>query len=241
MVSSITLDMRADAKQKKSGDQVLAHSIAIVPDFSFSPQKFYELIEEALRARKLPGLEIFRVDYAEGGLLSEKRVYLRFLRERLAFDTCAAPFGTEYLFSCRTVYSPVKLRLWHVLVAFAILTAGWYFLVKPLGVVSASIAIFTLVLALAQTLQNVGAMNFGDLDAIVLKIPVVSPIYERFFRKETFYREDTRLAYTEIVPKLFNEVVDEITAKDGPRLVRRYDRAPIFGDLYVPRSTFPMA
>src|SRR5687767_5764392 len=93
---------------KAKEDEVLNHAISIVPGFHFSPQEFYDMIEKELAARKIPGLEISRVEYAEGGLFSDKRLYLRMIRERLAFDACASPFGTEFFFSCRTVYSPVR-------------------------------------------------------------------------------------------------------------------------------------
>src|SRR5207248_270366 len=101
---------------KRKKDEVLNHWIAFVETFNLPPQQFYASLEQEFSARNIPGLEISRVDYSEGGLLSHKRIYLRLIRERLAFDTCAAPFGTGYFFSCRTVYSPARVRLWHILV-----------------------------------------------------------------------------------------------------------------------------
>src|SRR6266576_1264072 len=103
---------------KSKKDEVLNHWIAFAELFSFPPQEFYQLIEKQLTERKIPGLEISRVEYGEGGLLSDQRMYLRMIRERLAFDTCAAPFGSGFFFSCRTVYSPVVVRLWHLLAVF---------------------------------------------------------------------------------------------------------------------------
>ena len=43
-------------------------------------------------------MEVSRVDYAEGGLLSEKRVYLRLLRERLAKRMVRRSFGKQSFF-----------------------------------------------------------------------------------------------------------------------------------------------
>src|ERR1700679_3806527 len=83
--------------KNKTGD-VLDHWVAFHPDFSYSPQNFYAAIEKELAARKIPGLEISQEEFAEGGLLSEKRIYLRLMRERLTLYTCAAPFGTGYFF-----------------------------------------------------------------------------------------------------------------------------------------------
>ena len=211
---------------KRKKEQVLQHSILIAPNFSYAPQE--------LAAHKVPGLEISRVEYAEGGLLSDKRIYLRMIRERLAFDACAAPFGTDFFFSCRTVYSPVRIKLWHVVVIVGLFALVFLPLAKLLGASLAAVAVFGLVLAIAQIFRNTVALGLSDLDATLLKTPAIGPVYERVFRKETYYREDTRWVYLEIVPKLIDSLIDEITAAKGVKLVRRYERRPIFGELYKP-------
>jgi hypothetical protein len=219
---------------KRKKDQVLQHSILIAPNFSYAPQEFYDSVEKELAAHKVPGLEISRVEYAEGGLLSDKRIYLRMIRERLAFDACAAPFGTDFFFSCRTVYSPVRIKLWHVLVIVGFFALVFFPLAKLLGASLATIAVMGLVLAIAQIFRNAIALGLSDLDAALLKTPAIGPVYERVFRKETYYREDARLTYLEIVPKLIERLIDDITAAKGVKLVRRYERSPIFGELYKP-------
>jgi hypothetical protein len=221
-----------NCKPKK--DEVLQHSISIAPSFTYSPQEFYEAVEKEISARELPGLEISRVEYAEGGLLSDKRIYLRMIRERLAFDACAAPFGTDYFFSCRTVYSPVVVKLWHVVAVLGLFTLIWSLLARLLGIPFAVIAVVGLMLAIAQVFRNTIALGLSDLDAALLKTPAIGPIYERVFRKDTYYRQDTRLVYLEIVPKLIEKLIEEITAAKGVKLMRQYDRAPILGELYKP-------
>ncbi|HTR42519.1 MAG TPA: hypothetical protein VMH87_12975, partial [Pseudomonadales bacterium] len=59
-------------------------------------------------------------------------------------------------------------------------------------------------------------------------------IYENWFRKETYYRLDARLAYLNIVPAIIKAIAEEFTGAKGIKLVRQYERAPIFGDLYKP-------
>ena len=71
----------------------------ILEDFSVSSEEFYDAIEAELAAKQMPDLTITRELFAEGGLLSLKRVYLRMRRERYIFDICASPFGTSYFFS----------------------------------------------------------------------------------------------------------------------------------------------
>lgn len=221
---------------KPKTDEVLNHWISIAENFSFQPQEFYERLEKELIARQIPGLKISRVEYGEGGLLSDKRIYLRLIRERLAFDTCAAPFGTDFFFSCRTVYSPAVVRLWHVLLVAALFTVIFGLLVKPLGTIFAVVAVFGLIITIAQIFQNTIVMELADLDSFLIKIPAIGPIYERWFRKDTYYRQDTRLVYLEIVPKLVQMLADELTASKGVKLIRQYQRAPILGDLYKPLS-----
>lgn len=227
--------------ENKKGD-LLGHWIAFHDNFSFPPEEFYEAIEKELQARKIPGLEISHEEFAEGGMLSDKRIYLRLFRERLALDTCAAPFGSGYFFSCRTLYVPALVRLWHIVAALAFFCIVGGLLVKPLGIMFASIAMVALMFALAGVLRNAASSPLSDLDALLLKIPVVATIYEDWFRADTYYRDDTRLIYLKRIPALIQEIADDITAAKGARLEEQYERAPIFGELYKrvpPRKAGP--
>jgi hypothetical protein len=220
---------------KSKKDDVLNHWIAFADNLQFSAQEFYQALEEELQTRKIPGLEMSKVEYAEGGLLSNQRIYFRLIRERLAFDTCAAPFGTGYFFSCRTVHSPVVLKLWHVVVVLGFLVGLYLILAYYLGITFAAIAVAGFILAVAQVFRNTLALKLADLDATLIKTPVIGPIYEKWFRVDSYYRQDTRLVYLEIVPKLVQTLAEEMTAAKGVKLVRQYERAPILGELYKPR------
>lgn len=179
-------------------------------------------------------MEISRIKHAEGGILSGNRVYLRMIRERLAFDTCAAPFGTGYFFSCRTVHSPPVVKLWHVLAALTFFVAIFGMLFQPFGPYYSGVAVTTLALAIAQVFRNAIALGLHDLDAMLMKSPVVGPIYERWFRKDTYYRQDTRLMYLDTIPKIVQVLAEEITAAKGVKLARQYQLAPVLGELYKP-------
>ena len=162
--------------KNKKGD-VLDSWLRHADNFTFSPQEFYSKVEQELAARKLPGMEISRVPFAEGGLLSEQRIYLRLMRERLCIDTCAAPFGNIFFFSCRTVYVRALVRLWHIVAALFFFLAAEWLLIKPLGATFATIAVVALVCALVGVLQNASSGAMADLDTLLLKIPVVATIY----------------------------------------------------------------
>ena len=219
-------------KNKKG--ELLDHWIAFHDTLNYSPQEFYEAIEKELQARKIPGMEIAREEFAEGGPLSERRIYLRLLRERLTIYTCASPFGVGYFFSCRAVYVPALIRLWHILAALMFFGVVGGLLIRPLGFVFTVIAVITLMFALAAVMRNVASSVFSDLDALLLKIPGLSTVYEAWFRADTYYRTDTRAIYLQRIPELIRELASEITAAKGAKLVEQYRYAPIFGELYKP-------
>jgi len=221
--------------ENKKGD-TLDSWIAFLDNFSFSPQEFYAAIEKELHARKIPGMDISREEFAEGGLLSDNRIYLRLFRERLAIYTCASPFGSGggYFFSCRTVYVPALVRLWHIVAALIFFGTVGVILINLLGFTFAGIAMVALLFALAGVLRNAATSTFADMDALLLRIPVVSTIYEDWFRAETYWREDTRIVYLQRIPALIKELAEEITAAKGVKLVQQYQCAPIFGELYKP-------
>lgn len=219
---------------KPKNDEVLDHWISFADGFSLPPQEFYEAVEKELAVRKIPSMEITRVEYAEGGLLSDKRVYLRMIRERLAFDMCAAPFGTSYFFSCRTIHSPPVVRLWHIVAVVVFFNIVYSLLLKYLGLVYATIAILTLFLAIIETFRNAYSLGLTDLDNLLMKTPVIGPIYENWFRKETYYRLDTRLVYLKIVPEIIKNVAEDVTGAKGIKLVQQFECAPILGELYKP-------
>ena len=202
--------------------------------FTCSSQEFYANVEQQMAARKIPGLEISRVKFAEGGLLSEQRVYLRLMRERLGIDTCAAPFGSLYFFSIRKVYVPALVRLWHIVVTLLFFGAVNALLMKPLGASYAAIATVALVFAIVGVLHNAAAEGGSDLDTLLLKIPVVGTIYEDWFRVETYYREDTRNLYLQLFPQFIQAIAEETCAAKGVKLIPYLQPPPPVSDLNKP-------
>jgi hypothetical protein len=156
------------------------------------------------------------------------------MRERLAIDACAAPFGNIFFFSCRTVYVPALVRLWHIFAALVFLNVTGALLIIPLGLTFAVIAQIALLFALVGVLRNAGTSAFNDLDALLLKIPVISTIYENWFRVDTYYREDTRTLYVKMLPKFIQDAAEEICAAKGTKLVRQHQFPPILRELFQP-------
>jgi len=219
---------------KNHRGEILDEWIYSAEGLSLSGPDFYATVEKQLEGQKIPNLEVSRVEFAQGGLLSNQRQYLRLMRERLAIETCAAPFGAHFFFSCRTVYVPALVRLWHILAAllfFAVVGGGF---VRLLGFNFAVIAMVTLPFAIAAVFRNASNSPFADLDTLLLKIPVVATVYENWFRVETYYRADTRTLYRKILPDLIRAAAEEVSAEKGVKLVKQFPTAPILMELHSP-------
>jgi hypothetical protein len=224
--------------ENKKGE-ILDHWIAFHENLSFPPQEFYDMLAGELAARKIPSMEISKEEFSEGGLIADKRIYLRFFRERLALYTCAAPFGRGYFFSCRTVYVPALVRLWHILAALFFLAVVTCTFLPLLGFNFTIYAMVALVFALGRVFKNAAATGVSDVDGLLLKIPVVSTIYENWFRADSYYRIDTRTIYLQQIPALIKQLAEEITAAKGAKLVQQFKFAPILGELYKPVAPSP--
>jgi len=226
-------------KTKKA--DVLDHWIAFADNFQTSALDFYTGIEKELKERQVPGLDMTQVEFAEGGALSHKRIYLRMLRERLVFDVCAAQFGTGYFFSCRFAEIPAVVRLWQLLLLFLLVcfafSVSLTFSLRLFGAAAfilCPLAWMVGLLFLILAMRNLVAMGLRNLDATLIKIPLIGPVYEAWIRKETYYRHDTRLMYLSVVGDVVKRHAEEVVAAKGIKLERQYEQAPILGELYKP-------
>jgi hypothetical protein len=222
--------------ENKKGE-ILDHWLSFLDNYELAPSEFYSRLKSVIENQTFPGLTVTQEEFFEGGALSEKRIYIRFFRERLAIYTCASPLGRGYFFSCRTVYVPAEVRLWHLLLIAGFFTALWFALIQPLGFTFAALALTTLPFALVSFLKRVAVSAATDLDSFLLRVPGLATIYEAWFRADTYWRLDSRLVYLQRIPALVREVAEEITAAKGVRLINQYQHAPIFADLYKPVRT----
>jgi len=204
---------------------VINHQYVLFDNFDTSTAEFYQAIEHDLGARELTGLEISRIEYAEGGVLSAKREYLRLRRERLVFDVCSAPFGTTWFFSYRFAEIPIVIRLWEILALLLALAVIVGFYVSLFGLLLGGILFGASLLSLLLLMRQTVALGMQDVDAALLQIPVLGAFYECFIRAETYYREDTRLAYVKIVEQIVRARIDELGAA-GKRLVEYHNATP---------------
>jgi hypothetical protein len=85
-------------------------------------------------------------------------------------------------------------------------------------------------------MRNALAMGLKDLDASLIKTPVIGPIYEAWFRKETYYRQDTRLMYCDTVNAVVKAIVEDTTGAKGIKLIRYMENCPLLNELYKPKA-----
>ena len=211
---------------------VVSHWHKLFENFSYSSQEFYTSLERVIQKREVPSLEISRVEWQEGGLLSANREYLRLTRERLVFDICAAPFGTGFFFSSRLGEISPAINILHVLILLLLSGAVMQPLSSRFGIFLAPIYFVGGLVLVFFLLRYAAQGGLAGFDSFLLKVPVFGTIYERFFRPLTYYRIDLIHAYHAAVHAALMEAIDEITKAKGVRPLSEEERKPIMKDLY---------
>lgn len=203
---------------------VFAHWHKLVENFEASPLEFYEAVEAAVRRREVPDMHCSRIEYHESGVLSALRVYQRIERKKLAFDICAAPFGTGFFFSW-WLTEPKKSFKAQGCLLFLFLIALSYFIQAKFSLQGCAIAFL---LGIAAVVVLVAGARGGWLisEDIILDTPYLGAIYEYFFDPETYYKEDTRIMYREMVHAAVLEAVDGTLETKGLRALAPEDRQP---------------
>jgi hypothetical protein len=224
-------------KTKKMADEVIEHWYSLVPSQNFSSEEFYDHIEDAIKAQQVPALAASRVDLSEGGILADEREYLRFKRERLTFDVCAAPVGINYFFSYRFYAEPAVLKLWEVVTILFAFAFSYAALMRVASFLVSTLVILAICGVFAWLMRNAIGMGLRDVDASLLDLPVIGSLYERYFRKDSYYRQDTRIAYCSIVSGIVKQEVARITGEKGVKLLREFTYSPVLGELYKAKET----
>jgi hypothetical protein len=219
------------------GAEVIEHWYSLVPSQHFSTQEFYGHIQGLLEDQKVPALAASRVDLAEGGALSDKREYLRLKRERLTFDVCGAPVGVNYFFSYRFYVEPAVVRVWQILALLFALGFLAYAAMRFIGPFAGPFLLLVACIVLAWLMRNAIGMGLRDLDTTLLNLPALGPVYERWFRKDSYYRQDMRIAYCSIVSAVVKQEVARITGEKGVKLLREFTYSPRLGDIYRMEET----
>jgi hypothetical protein len=213
--------------------EVSSHWVAPIENLHFSTQEFYAKVEGAIHARQWPGVEILRVEHSEAGLLSHKREYLRIVRHRQVIDLCAATFGKDYFFTLREaeIKLPLSFATFLIFLLALSLLFGWS--VASFGLIAGVIQFCMWGIIVCFLMWNALRMGLTRLDGLLMRLPVIGPIYETFFRHSTtYFQHDTRMVFLKLVDDLLKEQVDEATSAKGVKLLSCFEHRPIFEDFY---------
>lgn len=213
---------------------VISHWHHPIENFQTSPMEFFASVEQALQPRQIPDYAVSRIDWREGGVLTARREYLRVQRGKLAFDICAAPFGTGFFFSSwLTELPPTHGLLYTFLILFLWLVAFGIF-VQAYGFFSGlflTIIGFPLLIMLAGYFVRRG--DFGaEAEDTLLAIPFFGSLYERLFKPTTYYKMDTALMFQSVVHKVVTDVVEQLLSAKGLRPLTELERKPIMREFY---------
>jgi len=214
---------------RKKHPLVYTHWHVLLPQFRSSTSRFYEIVEAELREIKVPAMHTTIVIFNQGGLGSHRRAYLRMQRERQVFDVCSAPFGTSWFFSCRIAELPFVLRLWELFLLLWIGT-GLFFLFPPVfGFWVGSSVFAASILGALVLLNTLAVTSTRDVDSILLRVPIIGALYELFLRRNnTYYREDSRIMYSQTVDAVVRAAVRHLAAEQGIEEIQFIDnKAPI--------------
>lgn len=221
-------------KKETSRTEVIEHWYSLVPQQNFSTADFYYVVEKQIGVQKIPGLWFSRVELHEGEILSDKREYLRMKRERVTFDVCAAPIGVNYFFSYRFYAPDPKFGVVDIVALIICLGFPWWIF----NAIKSPYVAFTLTSLCALGL--VGLILKDGVDKVsIIEMPVIGALYARFFYRDTYYRQDMRIAYCSIVSAIVKAEVERLTAAKGVKLLREHTYSPLLGALYKVKESEP--
>ena len=212
---------------------VISHWHHPIENFQTSTLEFYAAVEQALKPREIPDYEVSRIDWREGGVLTARREYLRIKRGKLAFDLCAAPFGTGFFFSWWLAeLPPTHAILWALLICFLGLNLiGGLMVAYGFAGLFWGIVLSVGIAWLLGYLLREGHLG-TEVEDIVLAIPIFGALYERIFKPSTYYKTDTTLMFQSVVNSVVQDVVEQIMSSKGLRPLTELERKPVMREFY---------
>jgi len=209
---------------------IISHWSKLIENFQTSPLGFYDLVEQAIKKREVPETEISKVEHHEGGIFAAKREYLRVQRKNLAFDICAAPFGTGFFFSYwfGQISTKAGILLFLGILLFCLITFPIF-----LQTFGAGVGFLFWIIVIPGLLVFLGYLiSEGKIDAeeAVLGMPILGPLYNSIFHPFSYHRLDTIQMYRTAIDAAVMDAIDEITKANGIRGLTELERKPVMKD-----------
>lgn len=203
--------------------EIISHWHHHVEDFNTSSLEFYAAVRAELEEMQAP-VKFDTVEWAEGGITSAKRTYLRVEHNRLTFDVCAAPFGKSFFFSwwlskrapdLVALYGCLTLIALPIVFALAVSTVGFF----------KGVILFLLLLGVAWwILSRMIGSGAPLLEDTLMAMSFVGPFYVMFFRPVTYYAVDSRIMFEQSVHETVLKVIEGLLAAKGARVLTAEQR-----------------
>ncbi len=197
-----------------TSSDVISHWHHSVEGLSTSALDFYASIEQALAAKKVP-VSTSRIEYNEGGILSARREYLRLAYGRLIFDISAFPFGTDFYFSWWLTKKKPNFAALFGCAGMLALPVIWGMSVAAAGVFKGTLLALIIVAVSIQFLGHLVREGSSDVADIIVAIPYVGAVFERFFSPTTYYAVDTQTMFQETVGRVVQDVLSGVLVIHG--------------------------
>ena len=211
--------------------EVVSHWHKHLEDQRASALDFYGAVEEELKRREVPGLQLERVDWREGGVTSAKREYLRIGRERLTFDLCAAPYGTGYFYSWWVAKQKSPYAAMLGVVGLIVVLGALGLFISKLGMFIGLIMFLIALLASLAGVEHGARAGNVQLEEAVQAIPGVGAMYNSLFKPVTYYSLDTAIMFQESVSKAVGTVIANERNAQGLRALSPDEERPQIRDL----------
>ena len=206
----------------------------LYPGLQFSSQAIYEGIIDAVSGLQIPGVVVGPQIIHEGGPFSPFRVYLRIRREFSEFLVCAAPVGKSFFVTVRKIDRFRHVKWWHYLLVFlgySFLSGLATLILGPMGG-----TVFTvLLIALVWSLMRYGShISTSWLAEKLPEMPVIGGLYLRWFRPDTYFRQDLHSAFLSLVDRAIRDVLTGLDPTQPVRPATERHGGPILKDLNPP-------
>ncbi len=213
---------------------VVVETNNVYPGIQFSAQSIYEGIVEAVGRLKIPGIKVGRQAIHETGPFSPFREYLQIRRELSEFLVCAAPVGASYFVTVRTIDRFRHVKWFHYLILAAFLAGIAVVAMGAFGFTGAEVFV-VLLIALAWSLMRFASYETASwLGEKLPEIPVIGAVFMRWFRPDTYFRQDLHSAFLALAGSAIAGVITGMDPTQPVRPATETHGGPILKDLHQP-------
>jgi len=205
----------------------------IYPHTRFSAQAIYQSIIEAVEKLKVPGVKYGPQILHESGRFSAFRAYLSIRREFSEFVICAAPVGESYLLSVRKIDHFPHVKWFHYLPVFVVLGAAFGWGMTQDGLMGGFLVMGIFLSLIWSIFRYAAQATMNWFSRHLPEIPIVGPLYLRWFRPDTFYRQDVHGAFVTLIDVVVKQLVTDLEQAQVLRPSSGSVEGPVRRDLHA--------